>query len=93
MNANKSRPRCRFCGKPVGPHNPDFPDPAPDMHLICYHFAFEHDTDPDDACRHINCPNFLLQVFRQKLANLGVNADDVVEQALQERIAARKRSV
>jgi hypothetical protein len=80
---------CKLCGKPVGPHNPDFPDPAPDMHHICYHIAFEHDTDPDQPCRHINCLQFLLQVYRDKLVALGVDTDDLVDQALQKRIARR----
>lgn len=93
MKAKKSLPLCRLCGKPVGPHNPDFLDPAPDMHHICYHIAFEHDADPDEPCRHINCLQFLLQTYREKLAQLGVDTDDVVEEALQRRIARRKDSV
>jgi hypothetical protein len=92
MKAKKSDPLCRLCGKPVGPHNPDFLDPAPDMHHICYHIAFEHDTDPDQPCQKITFLQFLLQTYREKLATLGVDADDVVEEALQKSIAKRKNS-
>jgi hypothetical protein len=62
------------------------------MHHICYHIAFEHDTDPDQPCRNINCLQFLLHVYREKLATLGVDTDDLVEEALQKRIAGRKDS-
>ena len=62
------------------------------MHHICYHIMFEHDADPDAPCRHINCFQFLLQAYREKLAQLGVDTDDVVEEALQKRIARRKDS-
>ena len=91
MDPKDTSPLCRVCGKPVGTIRDDFGDP-PDVHIICRHFAFEHDGNPDEPCASINCPQFLLQTYRQKLASLGVDTDDVVEDAIQRRIAQRKGS-
>jgi hypothetical protein len=91
MGAKNSGPLCRVCGKPVGTIRDDFGDP-PDVHIICRHFAFEHEGNPDQPCGHINCPQFLLQTYRLKLASLGIDTDDVVEEAIQKRISRRKSS-
>jgi hypothetical protein len=81
----------KVCRKPVGTIRDDFGDP-PDIHIICRHFAFEHDGNPDEPCGSINCPQFLLLTYRDKLASLGIDTEDVVEEALQKRIAQRKGS-
>ena len=91
MDAKDSRPPCRVCGKPVGTIRDDFGDP-PDVHLLCNHMAFHHDADPDQPCQRIDCPWFIFQAYKDKLLSLGLNADDVVEEAIQRRIAQRKGS-
>jgi hypothetical protein len=27
------------------------------MHYVCFHFEFEHDTDPDIGCEAMGCPS------------------------------------
>jgi len=89
MDGEDSRPLCKVCGKPVGTIRDDFGEPQ-DVHITCRHFAFEHVGNPDEPCGDINCPHFLLRTYREKLASLGVDADEVVEEALRKRRVARK---
>jgi hypothetical protein len=91
MDTKGASPLCRVCGKPLGTIRDDFGFPT-DAHLICHHFAFEHDGNPDEPCVKINCPQFLLQTYRLKLASLGVDTDNVIEEAIQRRIAKQKGS-
>ena len=83
MPGEHSTPMCRVCGKPVAVSG-EFGEPT-DVHLICYHFAFEHDADPDQPCGKINCLQFILQAYKEKLIALGQDADEVVEEAIRKR--------
>ena len=93
MESKESSPLCRLCGKPLGTRSGDYDFGGPDdVHWICYHFVVEHTGNPDEPCAMITCPLFTLEAYYWKLGSLGVDQDDVVEEAIQKRIAARKGS-
>ncbi len=48
-------PICVRCGKPVTVLR-DFYEQQERMHWLCFHLAFEHNTDPDVACDDPSCP-------------------------------------
>jgi hypothetical protein len=73
---------CRRCDRPVVVHAEQY-DTFEGMHWLCFHLEFEHDTDPDMACADPGCPWSELKIYRDKLNELGVPADKVMEAAIQ----------
>lgn len=46
---------CVRCHQPVVTSRAQY-DTFERMHYVCFHFAFEHMGDPDDACDDPSCP-------------------------------------
>lgn len=46
---------CRRCGLPVIAYAADF-ETFEEMHYVCFHYAFEHEGDPDIECTAGGCP-------------------------------------
>jgi hypothetical protein len=52
------------------------------MHWLCFHFEFEHETDPDTPCNDVSCPWWHIQFYREALARAGVDPDHALEEAI-----------
>lgn len=68
---------CVRCHKPVEKHRADY-ELFEKRHWLCFHLEFEHDGDPDLPCSDPSCPQWHLQVYRDKLRSLGVDPDALV---------------
>jgi hypothetical protein len=55
------------------------------MHWLCFHLEFEHEGDPDEPCGDPSCPWWHIEVFRRKLAGVGLSPDTVISEAINER--------
>ena len=55
------------------------------MHWLCFHLEFEHQTDPDEECGDPSCPWWKIQVFRQALVASGQDPDEIMGAAIEER--------
>ena len=58
------------------------PDVFEGMHWLCFHLEYEHAADPDVPCEDPSCPWFLIEVYRGKLQELGVDPDEVLKAAI-----------
>ncbi|MDO5770365.1 MAG: hypothetical protein Q4P13_12750 [Psychrobacter sp.] len=77
---NKEALICIKCHKSVERHRADY-ELFEKMHWLCFHFEFEHEGDPDSPCSDPSCPQWRLQVYRDKLRSLGVDPDALVPAA------------
>ena len=75
---------CKRCGQPVTV-NADSYDAFEQMHWLCFHLEYEHEGDPDTACGDPSCPWWHINVLREKLSQLGIEPDAVVEEAIARR--------
>lgn len=75
--------RCRLCGRPVRTNHIDTEDAA-DTHWMCYHFAYEHDADPDQPCSDVTCPLRQNEIFRECLRQLGQDPEQLLLSFLDE---------
>lgn len=75
---------CVRCGRPVEKYRADY-DLFEKMHWLCFHLTYEHQADADVPCADPSCPNWHLQLFRQKLTDLGYDPDRIVEEAIERR--------
>jgi hypothetical protein len=73
-------PNCVRCGRPVEVHRGEY-ELFERMHWFCFHLEFEHRGDPDAACQDPGCPWWLLDVYRRRLTELGVDPGGVVQDA------------
>ena len=55
------------------------------MHWLCFHLEFEHPGDPDVACSDPSCHVWLLEIYKAKLRELGVQPDAVITEAVKKR--------
>jgi hypothetical protein len=69
--------KCNLCGRPISA-NTSTTDDEPDVHSICYHFAYEHDADPDRPCGDVTCPLRQVEIFRSRLLELGEKPDQLL---------------
>jgi hypothetical protein len=72
---------CRRCGRPVEVYAEHY-DTFEGTHWLCFHLEFEHDADPDAPCADIGCPWTAIKIYRDKLNELGISPDKVLEAAL-----------
>jgi len=72
------------CNKPVE-ENKDRYEVFERMHWLCFHLEYEHEGDPDRACNDPSYPWWQLEVYKNKLENMGLDAKEVLEQAIKER--------
>ncbi len=55
------------------------------MHWLCFHLEFEHESDPDKFCGDPSCPWWHIEVLRRYLEKSGQNPDKIIEAAIKER--------
>ena len=75
---------CVKCNKPVEV-NRELYDVYERMHWLCFHLEYEHEGDPDRPCNDPSCIWWQLEVYKNKLENMGVDSKEVLEQAIKER--------
>jgi hypothetical protein len=75
---------CKRCHQPVTVHAESY-DVFEQMHWLCFHLEFEHQGDPDKACGDPSCPWWHIDVFKEKLRQLGVDPKLVIEDAIAQR--------
>ena len=75
---------CKRCSKPVTV-NADNYDTFEQMHWLCFHLEYEHVGDPDTACGDPSCPWWHIQVLKQRLSQLGLDAEAIIEEAVAQR--------
>lgn len=78
-------PVCRRCNLPVEA-SADSYDVFEQMHYVCFHFEFEHRSDPDIECAAGGCPAAGIRVASRSVRTGGVDlvaaADTVVPSIL-----------
>lgn len=75
---------CKHCNKPVEV-NFDYYDIFEGMHWLCFHLVFEHEGDPDKECNDPSCPWFRIGALSSKLEKLGLEAEQVIADAVKEK--------
>lgn len=80
----KNEKICVKCNKPVE-ENKELYEVFQNMHWLCFHLEFEHEGDPDRPCGDPDCPWWQLEVYKNKLENMGLDPKEVLEQAIEER--------
>lgn len=75
---------CKRCGKPVEVFAADY-DLFEQMHWLCFHLEFEHEGDPDEACGDPSCPWEHIEVFKDKLREIGLDPGQVLEEGIYKR--------
>jgi hypothetical protein len=80
---NTDNPICVRCNKPVV-KNKEYYETFEKMHWICFHFEFEHPTDPDQPCGDPGCPWNYIKIYEKKLNDLGINPQEVVIKSIEE---------
>jgi hypothetical protein len=83
--------RCRLCGRPLGTSRLDAEE-ASDTHWMCYHFAYEHDADPDQPCSDVTCPLRQNEIFRECLRQLGQDPEQLLLSFLDKTYCSRGTS-
>jgi len=83
MPANKL-PICVRCNKPVEENIAQY-DVHEKMHWLCFHLEYEHDGDPDISCNDPSCPWWHIEVYKSKLKELGLNPEEIIDKAIDER--------
>lgn len=56
MGPTPSEFLCARCGVEVTANRERF-EVFERMHYVCFHYEFEHDTDPDEGCLAMGCPS------------------------------------
>jgi len=75
---------CVRCNKPVEEHR-EYYDIHEKMHWLCFHLEYEHEGDPDRSCSDPSCPWWHIEVYKSKLKSLGLNPEEILEKAIDER--------
>ena len=63
--------------------NADSYDLFEQMHWLCFHLEFEHEGDPDMACGDPSCLWWHIDVFKNKLDQLGVDPEALIKEAIE----------
>ena len=75
---------CKRCKRPVTLNVQNY-DVFEQMHWLCFHLKYEHDGDPDKACGDPSCPWWHIEVLKQKLSQLGLDPESVIDEAIAKR--------
>lgn len=68
-------PNCKSCGYQVEKQDAEVFE---GMHWLCFHFAFEHNANPDEPCRSRNCPSWHLQILKAHIQEQGDDPDSII---------------
>lgn len=82
---SSDEPKCVRCGKPVV-FNRDHYQTFERMHWLCFHLEFEHEGDPDEACSDPSCPWWHIKIYRERLAENGIDSGQVIAEAVRARM-------
>ena len=88
---NDSYPICVKCNKPVEENKEQY-EVFEKMHWLCFHLEFEHEGDPDRPCGDPSCPLWHVEVYKDKLLSLGVDPEQVLEEAISQRWALKNET-
>jgi hypothetical protein len=80
---------CIRCGRPVL-KNKDNYETFEKMHWICFHFEYEHTVDSDEPCNDPSCPWWHLEIYKNKLIELNINPEKLIENKINERFKYSK---
>ena len=82
--------RCRRCRREISSPTVDTDRVFEGMHVLCFHLEYEHTGDPDWPCADPGC--FVLQrrLFADKLTELGIDTQTVLQDAVKTRQGQRK---
>lgn len=75
---------CKRCNQPVTVNVESY-DVCEQMHWLCFHLEFEHQTDPDQACNDPSCPWWHIEVFKERLKQAGLDPEKVLSDAINQR--------
>lgn len=75
---------CVKCNKPVEKNKEQY-EVFEKMHWLCFHLKYEHEGDPDRPCNGPSCPWWHIEVYKNKLKNMGLEPKEILEQAIEER--------
>ncbi len=75
---------CKRCKLPVTVNASNY-DVFEQMHWLCFHLEYEHEGDPDKACGDPGCPWQHIDILEEKLRQLGVDPDAVIEETITRR--------
>lgn len=81
---SKNEKICVKCNKPVE-ENKDQYEVYEKMHWLCFHLEYEHEGDPDRPCGDPACPWWQIEIYQNKLKDLGLEPKDILEQAIEDR--------
>jgi hypothetical protein len=76
---------CKRCGRTIQVDPALSRDVFEGMHWLCFHLEFEHRQDPDLPCSDPSCPQWHLEIYKERLRQLGVSPEDVLARAIEAR--------
>ena len=77
-------PLCKRCNQLVVVNQESY-DVFEQMHWLCFHREYEHNTDPDEPCRDPSCPWLHIEIYKAKLIELGHGPQEVINDAISSR--------
>ena len=75
---------CVRCNRPVEENKKQY-EVFEKMHWLCFHLEHEHEGDPDRPCSDPSCPWWHIEVYKEKLKELGFDPKEILDQAIEER--------
>lgn len=71
---------CKSCGHHVEKQDAEMFE---GMHWLCFHFAFEHNGDPDEPCRSRHCPTWHLQILKAYIQQQGHDPELIINKEVE----------
>jgi len=78
----KTNQICRSCGGEVS-DTPDNFEMFEKMHWLCFHLAFEHQTDPDEPCESRLCPIWHLEILKDFVTSKGFDVNEIIDKTVE----------
>ncbi len=78
--------KCRKCGKEIARFKDDALEIFEGMHWLCFHFEYEHEGEPDEACSDFSCPNLKIEVYEKALRESGIDPEKAVAEEIRNRL-------
>jgi hypothetical protein len=77
--------KCRKCRKEIVKFKNEAEEIFEGMHWLCFHFEYEHEGEPDEACADYSCPNLKIGIYEKKLKELGLEPQKEIEMEIKRR--------
>lgn len=85
MNQVEPILKCRKCGKEIVKYKTDAAQIFEGMHWLCFHFEYEHEGEPDEACSDFSCPNLKIEVYEKKMKASGIDPEKAIDEEIKRR--------